>query len=102
MDSLATDKGGTSAPSVKKAMDRLDAALGQLEAAVNRRVDFDRKYATVDEELQRLGEDRSRLAQDLDASETKAARLEDTNREVSRRLVAAMETIRAVLEDHGG
>lgn len=102
MDTLATGTGTVDAASVQKAVDRLDAALGQLEAAVNRRVETDRRYATVEDELQRLGEDRSKLAQDLDTAVTKSARLEDTNREVSRRLVSAMETIRAVLEDHGG
>jgi hypothetical protein len=53
-------------------------------------------------ELQRLGEDRSKLALDLDQSAARSARLEEANREVSRRLVAAMESIRAVLERHGG
>ena len=89
-------------PDVRSALDRLESAIGQLEAAVNRRLDTDRRYATVDDELQRLGEDRSRLAQELDTAMAKSARLEDTNREVSRRLVSAMETIRAVLNDHGG
>ncbi len=102
MDALATGKGMMDAPSVQKAVDRLDAALGLLEAAVHRRVESDRRYAAAEDELQRLGEDRSRLAQDLDMAVTKSSRLEDTNREVSRRLVSAMETIRAVLEDHGG
>jgi len=87
---------------MQTAMDRLDAALGQLEAAVNRRVETDQRYVAVDDELQRLGEDRSKLAQDLDEALAKSTRLEDTNREVSRRLVSAMETIRAVLNDHGG
>ena len=39
-----------------------------------------------------------RLAQELDSSEARAERLEQTNKEVSRRLVTAMETIRAVLD----
>ena len=48
-------------------------------------------------ELQRLGTDRSRLAQSLDAAEARSGRMEEANREVSRRLVAAMESIRDVL-----
>jgi hypothetical protein len=47
------------------------------------------------------GEDRSRLAQTLDAAEERSGRLEDANREVSRRLVAAMESIRDVLARNG-
>ena len=49
-------------------------------------------------ELQRIGLDRSRLAQTVDAAEARSGRLEEANKEVSRRLVAAMETIRAVLD----
>ena len=52
--------------------------------------------------MQRLGTDRSRLAQSLDAAEARAARLEEANREVSRRLVAAMELIREILARNGG
>ena len=44
---------------------------------------------------------RSRLAQSLDAADARSARLEEANREVSRRLVAAMESIREVLARHG-
>jgi len=36
--------------------------------------------------------------QELDQAEFRANRLEEVNREVSRRLVTAMETIRAVLD----
>jgi hypothetical protein len=41
--------------------------------------------------------DRSRLASELDTALTRAERLETANREVSRRLVTAMEAIRDVL-----
>lgn len=84
------------------AMRELEAALGRLEQSVTRRLAADRSIVDLEEELSRLGEDRSRLAQDLDASAARAGRLEDANREVSRRLVAAMESIRAVLDAHGG
>ena len=49
-------------------------------------------------QLHALGADRSRLAADLDAAAARARGLETTNREVARRLDAAIETIRAVLE----
>ncbi len=83
-------------------MARLDQAIGRLEMSVGRRLDVDRSLVTLETELQRLGEDRSKLALDLDQSAARSARLEEANREVSRRLVAAMESIRAVLERHGG
>lgn len=87
---------------IEAGLQRLDAAIGRLEAAVERQVGAGRSVGTLEEELQRQGEDRSRLAQTLDRAEARAARLEETNREVSRRLVGAMEAIRGVIERHGG
>ena len=57
--------------------------------------------AGLESEVHRLGTDRSRLAQSLDSAEARSARLEDANREVSRRLVTAMESIRDVLQRNG-
>jgi hypothetical protein len=87
---------------VETALQRLGLALTTLEAAVEHRFDRNRSVAGLEDELARAGEDRSRLAQDLDEEKTRAGRLEETNREVSRRLVAAMESIRSVLDAHGG
>ena len=82
----------------KEALDNLNKALSRLENAVDGRVEKESDFADAEEEVQRLNADRSRLAQELDQSEDRATRLEDANREVSRRLVTAMETIRAVLD----
>ena len=87
---------------VDAALKRMGLALKTLEAAVERRFERDRSLMSLEDELARAGEDRSRLAQDLDQEKTRAARLEDTNREVSRRLVSAMESIRSILDIHGG
>jgi hypothetical protein len=87
---------------IDAAMKRLLAALGHLEDAVERRIEEDRRHGDLEAELQRIGSDRSRLAQSLDAAEARSARLEEANRDVSRRLVAAMESIRSVIERHGG
>ncbi len=74
-----------------KAMDALEqSAAGRLEGEID--------YAEAEAEVQRMNADRSRLAQELDGSEGRAERLEEANKEVSRRLVTAMETIRAVLD----
>ncbi|KAB2872798.1 MAG: DUF4164 domain-containing protein [Bauldia sp.] len=91
---------GTS--SLGDAFRRLESALNLIESAVDRRLESERRVAGVESELHRLGTDRSRLAQSLDAAEAHSAQLEDANREVSRRLVAAMESIRDVLERNGG
>ena len=88
--------------SLDAALRRLDDALGRLELAVERRLAGERTISGLEDELYRLGEDRSRLAGDLDDAMARAGRLEDVNREVSRRLVSAMESIRSVLDTHGG
>jgi hypothetical protein len=83
--------------SVDDAVRRLRAALDLLEGALDRRLEGARELTALEGEMHRLGADRSRLAQSLDAAEARSARLEDANKEVSRRLVAAMESIREVL-----
>jgi chromosome segregation ATPase len=83
---------------IEDALKRLEAAVDRAESAIDCRFEAERREAGAEMELQRLGADRSRLANALDAAEARAARLEETNRDVSRRLVAAMETIRDVLE----
>ena len=77
---------------------RLALALDALEAAVERRREADRGADGLAAQLHALGADRSRLASDLDAAAARARGLETTNREVARRLDAAIGTIRSVLE----
>jgi predicted nucleic acid-binding Zn-ribbon protein len=83
---------------VEVALSELRAAVGSLENAVDARIERQRENRDVDSEVRRVHADRSRLAQELDQSQFRANRLEEVNREVSRRLVTAMETIRAVLD----
>jgi hypothetical protein len=68
---------------LRQVLERLEKALSTLEQAVDLRLDKEGDFAE---------------AQELDQSEARAERLEAANREVSRRLVTAMETIRAVLD----
>ncbi|MCG6859331.1 MAG: DUF4164 domain-containing protein [Salaquimonas sp.] len=88
---------GTLAP----ALGRLNEAMARLEAAVEARLEREAALGEAEAEVQRMGADRTRLAESLDSAEARAVRLENTNREVSRRLVDAMEAIRAVLDRHG-
>lgn len=88
-------------PTDKKAeavIGALRRAVDGLENAIDMRIEMQRESRDVDEEVKRVHADRARLAQELDQSEFRANRLEEVNREVSRRLVTAMETIRAVLD----
>ena len=83
---------------LKEVIQRLGKAIEALEDAVAARLERDQDLLETEAEVQRLNADRARLAQELDNSEARGERLEEANREVSRRLVTAMETIRAVLD----
>ncbi|MBL8581558.1 MAG: DUF4164 domain-containing protein [Rhizobiaceae bacterium] len=83
---------------LKEVIARLGRAIEALEQAVAHRIEREQDYAEAEAEVQRMNADRARLAQELDNSEARGERLEDANKEVSRRLVTAMETIRAVLD----
>jgi chromosome segregation ATPase len=87
---------------IDAAIKRLQAAVAHLEGAIEDRAEGERRRGDLETELQRIGGDRSRMAQVLDQAEARAARLEEANRDVSRRLVTAMESIRSVIERHGG
>lgn len=52
----------------------------------------------LESEAQRLSADRQRLVGDLDRATARADRLDHAAGEVSRRLISAMETVKAVLE----
>ncbi|MBD0414262.1 DUF4164 domain-containing protein [Oryzicola mucosus] len=88
----------TGEATLKEVIGRLGRAMEVLEDAVGARFEHEQDYAEAEAEVQRMNADRARLAQELDNSEARAERLEEANKEVSRRLVTAMETIRAVLD----
>lgn len=80
------------------AVARLDKALAALEAVVDGHLENHVDNRAAAAEVQRLNADRARLARSLDEAEARAGRLDEANREVSRRLVGAMEAIRAFVE----
>ena len=88
----------TGESTLKEVIGRLGKAIDTLEQAVGARLDHDQDYSEAEVEIQRMNADRAKLATELDGSEARAERLEEANKEVSRRLVTAMETIRAVLD----
>ncbi|WP_099865408.1 DUF4164 domain-containing protein [Pararhizobium haloflavum] len=83
---------------MKAALERLQRALAGLENAIDQRFEREADFTEAEDEVRRMNVDRSRLAQELDQAQDRANRLEEANREVSRRLVTSMETIRAVLD----
>jgi|SRR5688572_5662523 hypothetical protein len=88
----------TGETTLKEVIARLGRAIEALEQAASARLDHEQDYSEAEAEVQRMNADRARLAQELDNSEARSERLEEANKEVSRRLVTAMETIRAVLD----
>jgi chromosome segregation ATPase len=88
----------TGEATLKEVLAQLGRAMDALENAVGARLEHEQDYSEAEAEVQRMNADRARLAQELDNSEARSERLEEANKEVSRRLVTAMETIRAVLD----
>jgi len=84
---------------IDAASKRLALALDALAAAVDRRQSADRGELSLASQLHALAADRSRLAAELDAAAARAGSLETINRDVARRLEAAMGAIRAILTD---
>ncbi|WP_373237144.1 DUF4164 family protein [Cohaesibacter celericrescens] len=89
-------------PDVSGALARLDRALLSLELAVDKRRDKGLSMKALQGDLKRMSVERSDLTSSLESIKARSEKLEGANEEVSRRLGAAMESVRAVLEQHGG
>ena len=92
----------TDQTAIDRASRRLTQALDQLEAAVDRRIEIERSRTVLTEQVHALDADRSRLAADLDAQVARVRTLESTNRDIARRLDAAMDSIKLVLDAQDG
>ena len=86
---------------MEQAVKRLEAALQGLEHAVGERLSLAVGADGLAEEVQMLTSDRARLAETLDQARARVGKLETVNRDVSRRLDTAIETIRVVLSADG-
>jgi hypothetical protein len=92
----------TEQTALDRATRRLTQALDSLEAAVERRIEADSGRAVLAEQVHTLDADRSKLAADLDIQTARARRLESANRDIARRLDAAMDKIKLVLDGKEG
>ncbi len=81
---------------------RLEQAIASLERAVDKRQDKALSLNALQGDLKRMSKERETLTQSLKSAQSRSERLEGANEEVSRRLVSAMESVRAVLDQHGG
>ncbi len=76
----------------------MEAALAGLERALEGRLQPGPSAAELSAEVEMLTADRARLAESLDQSQARNARLENVNREASRRIAAAVEAIRIAVQ----
>jgi hypothetical protein len=88
----------TDQATIEQATRRLTQALNALDAAIERRLETDHSRLGLSEQVHALDADRSRLAADLDGQVAKFRRLETANRDIARRLQAAMDNVRQVLD----
>ncbi|WP_067456290.1 DUF4164 family protein [Devosia elaeis] len=77
---------------------RFDRALARLETSARELSGRMQRQQRMEVDTQRLVHERARLATELDKTSARAKRLDDGAHEVSRRLVEAMENVRAVLQ----
>jgi len=82
---------------IELATRRLTLALDAIEAVADGRREVDRGQSNLVAQVHALDEDRSRLANDLDAAVARTRTLEHTNRDIARRLDTAIQAIRSVL-----
>jgi chromosome segregation ATPase len=83
--------------SVEAASRRLALALDGLDAAAERRREAARGEQALSAQIHSLGQDRARLASELDQATARARALERANREVAQRIGAVIESIRGAL-----
>jgi hypothetical protein len=87
--------------SIEIASRRLALALDGLEAAAERRGETDRNEEALATQIQALGNDRARLASELDHATARSRGLQTVNREVDQRIALAIEEIRGLLANDG-
>ena len=80
-----------------KAQRRLRLAVESFEASLLSQNRVQNNAIAMEQELQVLFEDRSRLTHELDLAMAKVTRLESVGAEVSHRLESVMGSIRTVL-----
>jgi chromosome segregation ATPase len=83
--------------SIEAASRRLALALDALDAATERRQEAARSADAMADQVHALGDDRARLAGELDHAIARTRALETANREVAERIARTIETIRGLV-----
>lgn len=95
----AAPKDASMQSDVSASLERLGSSVQNLRAAVEYRLKLDENQGELRSEFNRMNDERKRLAARLDQAEGRGQAMQQVNQDVSRRLAAAMETIRTVLEN---
>lgn len=82
---------------LETAIDRLRRATDALEAALSRKERETKSAAALEQELEVLLEDRSKLAHELDQVRARASRLDAAGAEVSGRVDTVMSNLQSIL-----
>ena len=90
---------GAMKANLEKSVKSLEGAISKLENAVKRQMEVRAGENDLGLEIQTLSADRARLADKLDQASAQIENLQAVNRNVSDRLVSAMETVSAVLQE---
>ena len=93
-----SEQAAQSAQELAAALKRLNSAIDTLNKAVDQNAGASSSEYNSDEQVQRMSQDRSRLAKELDEAHARANALKEANSEVSKRLVGAMEMVRNAME----
>lgn len=91
-------KSSSESGNLAKSLSRLNDALDSLEKQADKVLETSGTVHSADEEVQRMADDRAKLAGELDSARSHSEKLKETNSEVSKRLVGAMEMVRGVLD----
>ena len=83
--------------SLAAALRSLTGSMDLLEAAAERRIKVDAARTDLEDELNVMAEDRTRLARELDGSLSRCEGLAAANAEVSRRLDQVSRSLDAML-----
>lgn len=84
-------------PELAAALARMDAALDRLESGVTRHFDTNLRRSDLETELQVMGEDRTRLADELDSASARVVQLESACDHVGTRMGSAIGVIEDIL-----
>ena len=79
---------------------RLALALDSLQATVVRKREAERGGGEMAAQFHALGNDRARLAAELDGTAAQVRKLQTANREVVRRIDVAIGSIKSLLDEH--